>query len=103
MKTPSITRSQSYLKKNSSTRPKLTSREKQQQQTVSAGLAICLLGSYKSGKMFDSEYEEEVRKQAVMQVSPSPIWAFFFASLSLFLSTLSSASPSSLSLSPRWR
>jgi hypothetical protein len=72
MKTPSITRSQSNLKRISSTRPKLSAREKQQQQqTVSAGLAICLLGSYKTSKMFDSEYEEEVRKQAVMQVSLS--------------------------------
>jgi len=103
MKTPSITRSQSNLKKNSSTRPKLSSREKQQQQTVSAGLAICLLGSYKSNKMFDSEYEEEVRKQAVMQVSPYLFWAFFFSALSLSISTLSSASALSLSLSPRWR
>jgi hypothetical protein len=87
MKTPSITRSQSNLKKISSTRPKLSAREKQQQQqqqTVSAGLAICLLGSYKSNKMFDSEYEEEVRKQAVMQVSPSPCWALL-TSLSLHL------------------
>jgi hypothetical protein len=72
MKTPSITRSQSNLKKISSTRPKLSAREKQQQQTVSPGLAICLLGNYKTGKMFDSEYEEEVRKQAVMQVSLFP-------------------------------
>jgi hypothetical protein len=73
MKTPSVSRPQSNLKKISSTRPKISAREKQQQQqTVSAGLAICLLGSYKSNKMFDSEYEEEVRKQAVMQVSPSP-------------------------------
>jgi hypothetical protein len=72
MKTPSVSRSQSNLKKISSTRPKLSAREKHQQQTVSAGLAICLLGSYKTSKMFDSEYEEEVRKQAVMQVSPFP-------------------------------
>jgi hypothetical protein len=72
MKTPSVSRSQSNLKKATSTRPKLSAREKQQQQTVSAGLAICLLGSYKTNKMFDSEYEEEIRKQAVMQVSPSP-------------------------------
>jgi len=69
MRTPSVSRSQSNLKKIASTRPKLTSREKQQQQTISAGLAICLLGSYKIDNMSDSEYEEEVRKQAVMQVS----------------------------------
>ena len=72
MKTPSVSRPQFNLKKISSTRPKLSAREKQQQQTVSAGLAICLLGNYKTGKMFDSEYEEEVRKQAVMQVSLFP-------------------------------
>lgn len=39
-------------------------------------LAICLLGfnSHKNTKtkMYDSEYEEEVRKQAVMQVSRAP-------------------------------
>jgi hypothetical protein len=79
MKTPTQSIRQSHLrsKKTTSTpntntsKPKLTSREKQQ-QTVSAGLAICLLGSYRP-KMFDSEYEEEVRKQAVMQVSPSSL------------------------------
>jgi len=81
MKTSPFIRPNSHLKKISSktktnksnpTPRQLTIQEKQQ-QTVSTGLAICLLGSYKSNKMFDSEYEEEVRKQAVMQVSLVPI------------------------------
>jgi hypothetical protein len=36
-------------------------------ETVSAGLAVCLIGFSKQ-KMYESEYEEEVRKHAVMQV-----------------------------------
>lgn len=41
-------------------------------ESVNDSLAICLLGfnSRPMNKMYDSEYEEEVRKQAVMQVSP---------------------------------
>ena len=79
MKTSPSIRPNSHLKKTRSntkrsnpTPRQLTIQEKQQ-QTVSTGLAICLLGSYKSNKMFDSEYEEEVRKQAVMQVRVVPM------------------------------
>jgi hypothetical protein len=36
-------------------------------KTLSDGLAICLFGF--SQTMYDAEYEEEVRKQAVMSVS----------------------------------
>jgi hypothetical protein len=64
---PSHLKKASFKKSNPTPR-QLTIQEKQQ-QTVSTGLAICLLGSYKSVKMIDPEYEEEVRKQAVMQVS----------------------------------
>jgi hypothetical protein len=73
MKTSPSIRPNSHLKKARSKKSNPTPRQltiqEKQQQTVSTGLAICLLGSYKSVKMFDSEYEEEVRKQAVMQVS----------------------------------
>lgn len=114
MKTTSRSHSQSKSnlinKKTStstkSTKPKLTTKEKekQQQQTISAGLAICLLGNFKNNKMFDSEYEEEVRKQAVMQVSclllsfclGSPL--FLFSSL-ILLSPLLCPSPLILSVS----
>lgn len=39
-----------------------------QRQQHSDSLAICLIGFGSHNKMYDSEYEEEVRKQAVMQV-----------------------------------
>jgi len=94
MKTPSTRprpklQSQLKNKNKNTTKPqsKLSDKQRQeQQQTVSAGLAICLLGSNKY-KMFDSEYEEEIRKQAVMQVSPSSSLPFF-GSLSIPISDL---------------
>jgi mannitol-specific phosphotransferase system IIBC component len=47
--------------------PKSKAEAKAEAETVSAGLAVCLTGFSKQ-KMYDSEYEEEVRKHAVMQV-----------------------------------
>jgi len=89
MKTPSTRprpklQSQPKNKNKKTTKPqsKLSDKQRQeQQQTVSAGLAICLLGSNKY-KMFDSEYEEEIRKQAVMQVSPFS--SLHFSGLSVY-------------------
>lgn len=48
--------------------PNLTpSKPRNNGKGVTDSLAICLFG-YSSHRMYDSEYEEEVRKQAVMQV-----------------------------------
>jgi hypothetical protein len=58
---------QTPTKKVKSTR-KSPDKQEIQSQTLSAGLAICLIGTSQRQKMYDSEYEEEVRKQAVMQV-----------------------------------
>jgi hypothetical protein len=60
--TPHQTQSRSYTK----------AQAQAERETVSAGLAVCLIG-FSRQKMYDSEYEEEVRKHAVMQVSPSSL------------------------------
>jgi hypothetical protein len=49
------------------TKTKASAKNERKNESLDTGLAICLFGL--GASMYDSEYEEEVRKQAVMSVS----------------------------------
>lgn len=61
---------------NKAIQPQSSKKSKtEKDQGLTDSLAICLVG-FSSYRMYDSEYEEEVRKQAVMQVSLGLFWVY---------------------------
>lgn len=65
----------SRARKTSPPREKEKEKARKQVSSLQDGLAICLFGYGYSRTMYDSEYEEEVRKQAVMNVSRPFRWS----------------------------